>query len=118
MTRHRIADLRIYTIKPRGLGEFIEIFDTLAMPVQLRHLGPPIAFFSSDIGPQNQVVHLWGYDSLADYDRRRIARDADPDWPAYLSASGHLLVAQENRFLKTVELAAVARFLGTPGGNP
>ncbi|MFG1279803.1 NIPSNAP family protein [Xanthobacter autotrophicus] len=115
MTGYRIADLRIYTIKPRGLGEFIEIFDTLAMPVQLRHLGPPIAFFASDIGPQNQVVHLWGYDSLADYDRRRIARDADPDWPAYLSASGHLLVAQENRFIKKIDLASVTRFLGSEG---
>lgn len=116
MTKHRIADLRIYTIKPRGLAEFIEVFDTLAMPVQLRHLGPPIAFFASDIGPQNQVVHLWGYDSLADYDRRRIARDQDPEWPAYLSASGHLLVAQENRFLRTVDLASVARALAPRGG--
>lgn len=115
MTGYHIADLRIYTIKPRGLAEFIEIFDTLAMPVQLRHLGPPIAFFASDIGPQNQVVHLWGYDSLADYDRRRIARDADPDWPAYLSASGHLLVAQENRFIKKIDLASVARFLDSEG---
>jgi hypothetical protein len=102
-----VVDLRIYTIKPRGMAEFLDVFDRLAMPIQLRYLGPPLGFYASDIGPQNQVVHLWGYDSLADYDRRRTARDADPDWPAYLHASAHLILAQENRFIKRVELQAL-----------
>lgn len=84
------------------MAEFLEVFETLAMPVLLRTLGRPLGFYVSDIGPLNQVVHLWGYESLADYDRRRNARDADPDFPAYLQASAHLIVAQETRLLSRV----------------
>ena len=103
-----MIDLRTYTIRPRGMADFLEVFDRLAMPVQLRHLGAPLAFFVSDIGPLNQVVHLWAYDSLADYDARRTARDVDPDWPAYLQASGHLILAQENRFVRRVAFPSLA----------
>ena len=77
------------------------------MPVQLKYLGPPVGFYVSDIGPLNQFVHLWGYDDLADYDRRRKARDADPEWPAYLAASEHLIVAQENRFIRRIDLRSL-----------
>lgn len=102
MAEKTVIDHRIYTIKPRGMAEFLEVFETLAMPVLLRTLGRPLGFYVSDIGPLNQVVHLWGYESLADYDRRRNARDADPDFPAYLQASAHLIVAQETRLLSRV----------------
>ncbi|AIO30160.1 NIPSNAP family protein [Burkholderia pseudomultivorans] len=101
-------DHRIYTIRPRGMAEFLEIFDRLAMPIQVRYLGPPVGFYMSDIGALNQVVHLWGYDSIADYDARRTARDADPEWPAYLQASGHLIVAQESRIVRRVDFPSLA----------
>ncbi|CAO3440770.1 NIPSNAP family protein [Azospirillum endophyticum] len=103
-----LIDLRTYTIALRRIPEFLEVFDRLAMPVQLRHLGPPLGFYVSDIGPLNQVVHAWGYDSLADMEARCLGRNADPDWPAYLEASGHLIVAQENRILRSVPLPSLA----------
>jgi hypothetical protein len=28
---------RVYTIRPRGMAEFIDVFDRLAMPIQLNH---------------------------------------------------------------------------------
>jgi hypothetical protein len=102
------VDHRIYTIRPRGMAEFLEIFDRLAMPVQIRHLGPPVGFYMSDIGALNQVVHLWGYESIADYDERRTARDRDPEWPAYLQASGHLIVAQESRIIRRVDFPGLS----------
>lgn len=54
-----VVDHRIYTIRPRGMAAFLEAFDQLAMPILLRHLGAPLAFYTSSIGPLNQVVHLW-----------------------------------------------------------
>ena len=65
-----LVDHRIYTIQPRKMGEFIEVFDRLAMPLLLETLGHPLGFWTSLVGPQNQFVHLWGYDSLADYEQR------------------------------------------------
>jgi hypothetical protein len=90
------------------MPEFLDVFDRLAMPVLLRTLGTPVGFFTSLVGPLNQVVHLWAYESLADYEERSAQRDRDPDWPAYLSASGHLVVAQENRLLRTAGLPSLA----------
>lgn len=102
------VDHRIYTIRPRGMTEFIEIFDRIAMPVQIRHLGTPVGFYMSDIGALNQVVHLWGYDSIADYDMRRTARDAAPEWPAYLQACAHLIVAQGSRIIRRIVFRTLA----------
>jgi hypothetical protein len=86
------------------MAAFLEAFEQLAMPILRRHLGTPLGFYVSSIGPLNQVVHLWGYDSLADFERRSAARDADPDFAPYLQATRDLVVAQETRIIKPVHL--------------
>ena len=101
-----LVDHRIYTSRPRKMGEFLEVFNRLAMPVLLRTLEHPLGFYTSLVGPQNQFVHLWAYESLADYERRSLARDTDPDFPAYLSASEHLVVAQETRLIRITAMPA------------
>lgn len=101
-TQKLLVDHRVYTIKLRKMAEFLDVFDRLAMPVLVQTLGHPIGFWTSVVGPQNQFVHLWGYDSLTDYERRSQARDAHPDFPAYLAASEHLIVAQETRLIRRV----------------
>lgn len=102
-----IVDHRVYTIVPRGMPEFLEVFERLAMPILLRHLGRPLAFYTSSIGPLNQAVHLWGYEDLADFERRSLARDADVEFAAYLQASRHLVVAQETRIIRPVAFACL-----------
>lgn len=104
-----LVDHRIYSIRLRKMGEFIEVFDRLAMPILLRTLGAPLGFWTSQVGPLNQFVHLWGYDSLADYEQRSLARDADPDFPAYLAASEHLILAQETRLIRRAALTSMER---------
>jgi NIPSNAP len=104
-----LVDHRVYTIALRKMGEFIEVFDRLAMPILLETLGHPLGFHTSVVGPQNQFVHLWGYDSLADYEARCKARDSHPDFAAYLAASEHLIVAQETRLIRSVALPGLQR---------
>jgi hypothetical protein len=106
-----LVDHRTYTIRLRKMPEFLEVFDRLAMPILLRTLGHPLGFHVSHVGPLNQFIHLWAYDDLADYERRCLARDTHPDFPAYLSASEHLIVAQETRLIKRVDLASVKDFV-------
>ena len=57
-----------------------------------------------DLGPLNQFVHLWAYESLADYERRCQARDTHLGFVAYLAASEHLIVAQETRLVRAVDM--------------
>lgn len=99
-----LVDHRVYTIALRMMPEFLDVFHRLAMPVLLETLGHPLGFFTSLVGPQNQFVHLWGYDDLTDYERRCQARDSHPAFGAYLSASGHLITAQETRLIRAVAL--------------
>ena len=101
-----LVDHGIYTIRLRKMTEFLEVFDRLAMPILLETLGNPVGFYVSQVGPLNQFVHLWAYEDLADYERRCRARDTHPAFPAYLSASEHLIVAQETRLIRAVELAS------------
>ena len=108
MTEHAIVDLRTYTIALRKMAEFIDVFDRVAMPVQLRYLGRPLGMFMSAVGPLNQIVHLWGFPEMGESERRHAARDKDPDWSAYLRASEHFIVAQENRLIRRIELPSLA----------
>ena len=95
-----LVDHRIYTIALRKMPEFLEVFIRLTLPLLMQSLGHPVGCYTSLVGPQNQFVHLWAYDDLADYERRCRARDTHPDFPAYLAASGHLITAQETRLIK------------------
>jgi hypothetical protein len=109
MSDKPIIDLRTYTIRPRGMPEYLKLFEELALPIQLRHIGPPVGYYTAEIGALNQVVHLWGFDSLADMEARRTARNADPGWPGYLAASAHLVLAQENRIIRRVDFKSLHR---------
>ena len=102
-----LIDNRIYTIALRKMPEFLEVFNRLAMPVLMQTLGHPVGFYTSLVGPQNQFIHLWAYESLADYERRCHARDTHPDFPAYMAASGHLITAQETRLIKGVAMSGL-----------
>jgi hypothetical protein len=95
-----VLDLRIYTIRPRKMNAFIEAFDRLGMPVQLRHLGPPIGMYVNAVGDINEVVHIWQFDSMADFEKRAAARNADPDWPAYLAATVDMIDKQQTRLIR------------------
>ncbi|UFN47694.1 NIPSNAP family protein [Roseomonas sp. OT10] len=104
-----LVDLRTYTIRLRRMGEFLEVFDRLAMPVQRRYLGRPLGIFTSAVGPLNQVVHLWGFDDMGEFQRKHAERDRDPDWPAYLKASADLILAQENRLILRAAMPSLAQ---------
>src|SRR6516164_682288 len=73
MSEHAIVDLRVYTIRLRKMAEFIEVFDRLAMPLQLKYLGRPLGMFTSAVGPLNQLVHLWGFPDMGEFERRHAA---------------------------------------------
>jgi hypothetical protein len=106
-----LIDHRIYTIALRKMPDFLEVFNDLAMPILRETLGNPVGLYTSTVGPPNQFVHLGADKDRADYHERCHRRDTHPDFPAYLAASGHLIVAQETRLLSRAEL------LYQPGGS-
>lgn len=95
-----IVDVRTYTLVARKLPQYVALFEKHALPVMQRHGLELIGYYVSHIGPLNQVVHLWRYDNLADMERKRTARDADPDWGAYLAMTEGLVLIQEDKVMR------------------
>ncbi len=102
-----IIDHRTYTIAHGRDKEYLELFEREGLPVQLRHLGDPVGYFRTILGPLNQVVHLWRFEDLADMDARRAARDADPAWDEYKRKSAGMLTAQENKILAPTSFSPI-----------
>lgn len=64
-----IYEFRTYTLKVRTLGEFVKRFGE-ALPKR-RELSPLAAFWQTELGPLNQVIHVWPY---ADANERAAVR--------------------------------------------
>jgi len=96
-----VTDLRIYTIRPRGMPQYLKLF--IALPLALKYLGEPLGYYVTQIGPLNQVAHLWAFENLADMEQRQAALAGDPGFAKYLTATDGLVVAQEDRIMRAVE---------------
>ncbi len=103
------VDLRTYTMVPGRLKAFLTLYEAEGLPVQVRHQGQPIGYFTTETGTHNQVVHLWGYQSAADREQRREALELDPDWATYRqkSAAAGNVQHQENKLLKSVSFSPI-----------
>jgi hypothetical protein len=95
-----IVDVRTYKLIPRKMATYLELFEKHALPVTKRHGLELAGYYVSQIGPLNQVVHLWRYDSLADLEKKRTARDADPAWGEFLSLTEGMVLVQDNKVMR------------------
>lgn len=97
-----ILEERDYRLVQGMTGAFLHAYETLGLPVQRRHLGEPVGFFTTDIGELNHVISMWRYDDYTDRSIRRAAMLADPDWPDYLAAIKGMIEVQNIRILTPV----------------
>jgi hypothetical protein len=104
-----IVDHRTYSFHPGKLNQWLELYETVALPVQKKHLGNLIGFFVTEVGPLNQVVFMWGFESMGDRERRRAEMAKDPDWQAFLGRVGELgaLKSQENKIVVPVPFSPI-----------
>jgi hypothetical protein len=49
----------------------------------------------------DEVSQLWSFPDAADRERRHAALAADPDWKAFATEFGHLLVSRRNVLWRT-----------------
>lgn len=74
-----IYEMRTYDLKPVATPEFEERF-AKALPHREKYskLG---AFWHTEIGPLDQVIHVWPYQDLEERGRIREEAEKDPNWP-------------------------------------
>lgn len=94
-------ELRTYTIKPTRLADWLSLYEKEALAVQQEHLGKLIGFFTTEFGGINQVVHIWGYDSLDDRAARRASMAKDSRWAQFSRSNKELdaVVALDSRMM-------------------
>lgn len=94
-----IIDERTYTLHPGRVPDYFKLYEAEGLPIQRPILGNLIGYFATEVGTLNQVVHLWGYESMGDRERRRATMLQSPEWQAYLKKAMPLIRVMENRIL-------------------
>lgn len=102
-----IVEERIYTVHPGKGAEMVRLYGEEGLALQQRYLGKFIGYFTTEIGTLNQVVFLWGYDSLDDRASRRARMAQDPEWQRYVEKVMRLLVHQENKILSPAPFSPI-----------
>ena len=99
-----IHELRTYTVTPGKLAEYVALSGSIGRPIRSDRFGKLVGYWSTELGPLNQVVHLWEFADLAARTAARAGLAKDERWvKEYLSVSTPLLRAQENMILAPAE---------------
>ena len=95
-----IVEERMYTLHPGKAPEFVKAYQQEGMAIQKRNLGVMFGWFVNEVGIQNQIVHMWAYESWEEREQRRAKQAADPEWAAYAAKVRPFLSFQETRIMK------------------
>ena len=74
-----IIEMRTYTLQPGTLAEVEKRFGE-ALPIREKH-SRLAAFWHTEVGPLNQIIHVWAYDSFEQRLKVREAAMKEPGWP-------------------------------------
>src|SRR4029079_1221097 len=93
-----IYEIRTYTLRPGSVAEFEERF-AKRLPLREKHskLG---AFWHTEFGPLNQVIHVYPYDDLNQGNAVRAAMAQDSELSA-LPGGGDLIAVQETEIVNS-----------------
>ena len=94
------VEQRLYTLKPGATGAFLDFYQRNGRSIQTKVLGHPVGYYSTEIGPLNQVVMNWFYSSLNERMDKRETLAGEPEWAAYLRHARGFVTTQETRILQ------------------
>ncbi len=109
-----IYEVRTYTLRPGSVAEFEERY-AKRLPLREKHskLG---AFWHTEFGPLNQVVHVYPYEDLRHRTEVRAALAQDAARAA-LPGGGELIVAQESEIMNPAPFMHALGSRDYGGGN-
>ena len=102
-----IVEERIYTLHAGKVPEMVKLYGEEGLALQQAYLGRFVGYFTTETGNLNQVVFMWGFESLDDRTARRERMAQDPKWQAYLKKVQPLILTQENRILKPASFSPI-----------
>ncbi len=109
-----LHELRTYTARPGAVPDILKVNEEVGRKARGNDYGVLEGYWYTEIGPLNQVMHLWRYDSFEERAHLRAELAKVDDWTKkYVPTLRPLLVNQTTRFLNPAkDLVAPAS-----GGN-
>ena len=99
-----IYELRTYTVKPGTVQEVAKNASTVSREIRGDKYGKLEGYWVTEIGPLNQVMHLWSYADLNERARLRAELGKNPRWTGeYLPLTRPHLLRQDIRLLNAVK---------------
>src|SRR3979490_2945488 len=98
-----IYELRTYTVRPGTLGDMIKAASTVSRDIRGNNYGKLEGYWSTEIGPLNQVMHMWSYGDFDERTKLRAELAKNPRWGSEsLPLIRPLLMHQEVRLLNAI----------------
>lgn len=100
-----IVEMRTYELEPGRVPAFLALMESEGIPIERPALGQMLGFYTNEIGTLNQVIHLWGYASFEERQRRRATLAADSRWQAFLPKVLPMIRHMRNELLQPAPFA-------------
>lgn len=100
-----IYEIRTYSVVPGSLAEVEQRFGDAYE--HRRKYSPLAAFWHTEIGPLNEIIHVWPYRDLAERVQIRAEAAKDPNWPPKIA-----------EFIRTMRSEIVVPFSFVPDVRP
>ncbi len=98
-------EMRSYRLKVGALSAYLNLVAQEGLEIQKQHLGELVGYFTTDIGPLNQIVHIWRFQSLDDRYLRRKELLSDAKWQAFMPKLQALIAEMECKILCPTEFS-------------
>jgi hypothetical protein len=93
-----VYEMRVYTLQPGKVVAFQELIENEALPVISKY-SKLVGWWSTDVGPLNEVVHIWAYEDPNHRERARRTQGEDPQLQAFRPKAQAMVVSQYNKIL-------------------
>ena len=102
----KVQELRVYDTLPGRLSSLHDRFANHTMALFERHGIQNVAYWTEDVGTNNRLVYMLGYESLADREKSWASFGADPDWKKAREASetnGSIVRKSRHRIMRLTD---------------
>ena len=101
-----IYDIRTYDIAPGRVQDYMKNVREIAIPIRQDHGVKLGGWYYSDVGPLNQVVHIWAFEDLNHLREGGAAVRSDPRWVNdYMPSNRGLVQAQRDQLTYAADFA-------------
>ncbi len=93
-----VYEMRVYTLQPGKVPEFQALIEQEALPVISKY-SKLVGWWSTEVGPLNEVVHIWAYEDMNHRAQARAAQGEDPALQAFRPRAQAMIVSQYNKIM-------------------